>query len=105
LFQIALQQTEYLSNEKSFIPWKAALQGLSYINLMLTDKTSGENSDFKEYLIGILLPIYTELGFSPMPEDSHMKLQTRKLILTWLCKMGHEVTKNGELIKPLKFAH
>jgi len=62
---------------------------------MLTEDGSVGNIYFKQYLKSLLLPLYEDLGFNPQPDDTHMDLQTRKLLLTWLCKLDFEVGLNS----------
>ena len=44
-YEVALSLTAYLGHETEYIPWKAALSGLSYINTML--KRTASYGDFK----------------------------------------------------------
>ena len=47
-YQTALSLTAYLSKETEYIPWSAALSGLSYVNKML--KRTPAYGDFKKYV-------------------------------------------------------
>jgi len=93
--QIALGLTEYLSNERDFIPWQSAFSGFSFIDLMLNDNSSlTEFSYLQSYITNLLVPIYQEIGFDPKPDDDHLTRLSRKSVLAWLCKYGYPVSLN-----------
>jgi len=87
-YETALSTTGYLSNELEYIPWASALTGLSYINRML--KRTPAYGAFKKYMLKIIDPIYTKLGFNAKPEDSHLDILLRKKAVSWACSMGNK---------------
>jgi len=87
-YETALSVTGYLSKEEEYIPWAAALSGLKYLNKML--KTSEAYGDFKRYMLDLIDPIYTKLGFSARPEDTHLDIKLRKKAISWACSMGNK---------------
>ena len=86
-YETALGLTEYLSNEVEYIPWSAALTGLSYINKMM--KRTPAYGDFKRYMLNLVEPLYSKLGFNPRAEDSHLDIKLRAQVVSWACSMGH----------------
>jgi len=87
-YETALSVTGYLSKEVEYIPWASALNGLKYLNKML--KTSEAYGDFKRYMLNLVDPIYTKLGFSARPDDSHLDIKLRKKAISWACSMGNK---------------
>ena len=47
-YELALGVTAYLNKETEYIPWKAALSGFSYIDIML--KRSAAYGEFQRYM-------------------------------------------------------
>ena len=96
-YDLALKQTEYLKNEKEYVPWSAALSGLSYLDEMLgRDQIYG---NFASYFIDLLTPIYNYLGFDPREDDRFTDALLRTAVLEYLCKLHQEecVTNSIEL--------
>eukprot|EP00090_Calanus_glacialis_P046064 TRINITY_DN885_c0_g1_i5.p1 TRINITY_DN885_c0_g1~~TRINITY_DN885_c0_g1_i5.p1 ORF type:complete len:807 (+),score=220.22 TRINITY_DN885_c0_g1_i5:315-2423(+) len=87
-YETALSVTGYLSKEVEYIPWASALSGLSYINKML--KRTAAYGDFKRYMLKLIDPIYTKLGFNARPEDGHLDIKLRKKAISWACSMGNK---------------
>ena len=48
-YQLALGVTKYLSNEREYIPWAAAMNGLNYLDSML--ERSEAYGEFKVFII------------------------------------------------------
>ena len=94
-YEIALGLTEYLSNEKNYIPWQSALKSFSFLDLMLNDNSSLEEYGYlKTYLTNQLTPLFEELGFEGHKDDTHVTILNRRSVLTWLCRYGHEESVN-----------
>lgn len=87
-YKTALSVTEYLRNEEEYIPWASALSGFSYLNKML--RRTAAYGDFKRYMLQLVDPIYTKLGFNAKPDDSHLDIKLRKKAIKWACNMGHK---------------
>lgn len=83
----ALATTAYLSKEHEFLPWASALNGLKYLDSML--KRSPAYGEFQEYMLRLVGPLYTRLGFNPRPSDTHMDIKLREKAVGWSCKLGH----------------
>jgi len=91
-YEVALSLTAYLGHETEYIPWKAALSGLSYINTML--KRTASYGDFKRYMLQLVTPLYTRLGSSPKPGEGHLDTKLRSTAISWACSMGSKECKN-----------
>lgn len=83
-YQLALEVTTYLNKENDYIPWAAALSGLEYIDEMLKETESYE--DFKLYMRTLMDPLYKNLGYEMFPNDEHLVIFLRKLVVKWTCK-------------------
>jgi hypothetical protein len=59
---VALGTLEYLVHELDLIPWKAALNKLTFIDQMLRGREG--YPEFRDYLVRQLRPIYNHLGFA-----------------------------------------
>ena len=87
-YDIALKQTEYLTNEKEYVPWSSAISGFSYLDEMLgRDQIYGE---FASYFIELLTPIYDYLGFTPKSDDSFTEALLRTDVVRYLCIWLHQ---------------
>ena len=90
-YDTVLGLTSYLAKETEYIPWAAALSGLSYISRML--KRSPAYGDFKRYTLGLVTGLYTRLGSVPLATDTHMDTKLRSKAISWACSMGHKGCK------------
>ncbi|XP_023324912.1 aminopeptidase N [Eurytemora carolleeae] len=86
-YSIALKLTGYLDKETEYIPWYSALSGLSHINKML--KRTAAYGDFKRYMLRLLGPVYSRVGYSSKPTDTHLDILLRKIVVSWACSMDH----------------
>ena len=62
-YEIALEVTLYLKNEREYLPWAAALSGIEYIDEMLKGTTSYGDfkvilSDVDHYIVTFLCTIF-----------------------------------------------
>jgi len=90
-YRTALSLTSYLAREVEYIPWSAALSGLSHLNKML--KRTSAYGEFKRYMLRLIEPIYTKLGFTEKEEDTHLDILLRKKAVHWACSMGNQDCK------------
>jgi len=87
-YDSALKQTEYLRNEKEYVPWTSAISGFSYLDEMLgRDQIYGE---FASYFIELLTPIYDYLGFTPKSGDTFTEALLRTNVIWYLCKLHQD---------------
>lgn len=87
-YATALHVTRYLANELEYLPWKAALNALGYIESMLVK--TGNYDKFKVYMLGLLENLYKHTGFTDNPNDPQLTVYKRVNILNWACSLGHE---------------
>ncbi|XP_052132442.1 aminopeptidase N, partial [Frankliniella occidentalis] len=87
-YETALDVTRYLRYEKEYLPWKAALNALGYIDSMMVD--SGHYDKFKTYVMSLLLPLYTDVGMREQPGEPLLRVLTRVSLMSWACNFGHE---------------
>jgi len=87
-YPTALSVTGYLSQEAEYVPWAAALSGLNYLDKLL--KRTAAYGDFKKYMLKLIDPLYTKLGFDQQPGDSHLDIKLRKKAVAWACSMGNK---------------
>ncbi|XP_055618476.1 aminopeptidase N [Toxorhynchites rutilus septentrionalis] len=87
-YSIALNVTRYLIHETEYVPWKAAIASLNFIDLMLI-KTSNYDK-FKKYSLHLLKPIYEKIGFDDPKDSPLLKVYMRVDLLTAACHMGYK---------------
>lgn len=87
-YEIALNGTTYLWNEKYYIPWKAFFNGLNFI-LQRYQGRKGEDL-VKRYALTLANGMYEKIGFVDDETESHSDHLSRDLILTWMCRLGHK---------------
>ncbi|XP_034233896.1 aminopeptidase N-like isoform X2 [Thrips palmi] len=92
-YGVALDMTRYLRLETAYLPWKAALNALGYIDSMLVD--SGHYDKFKAYMMDLMLPLYESVGLEEHPNDPLLKVLTRVSLMSWTCNFGHEPCVNA----------
>ncbi|XP_013791425.2 aminopeptidase N-like, partial [Limulus polyphemus] len=66
-YELALNTTLYLNNEKEYIPWAAVLSSFSYLNSMLC--RSSVYGKWKKYVKTQIDSMYKELGWDEKQED------------------------------------
>ncbi|XP_063229949.1 uncharacterized protein LOC134535043 [Bacillus rossius redtenbacheri] len=77
----------YLPRETDYIPWAAAMKGLTTLNDKV--KMSPDYSVFQEFALGLIKPSYDKLGFNVKSTDDHTTKLLRSLILQKACYLGH----------------
>ncbi|KAL3279074.1 hypothetical protein HHI36_016588 [Cryptolaemus montrouzieri] len=87
-FKIPLELTKYLKDEINYAPWEVASTELLRTLKLL--KSSSYEHQFKEYIIKILTPIYTNLSWTIGEDDSHLTKLARVVILKLACEVGYE---------------
>uniref|UniRef100_A0A336KRZ8 Aminopeptidase N n=2 Tax=Culicoides sonorensis TaxID=179676 RepID=A0A336KRZ8_CULSO len=85
-YRIALDVTKYLEHEDEYVPWKAAISALNFIDSMLIK--SVDYSLFKEYYLHIITQIYNDVGFEDPKNSSMLTVYKRVEILTAACHLG-----------------
>ncbi|KAG7171432.1 Aminopeptidase N-like 3, partial [Homarus americanus] len=85
-YEVVLRIIEYLKREKEFVPIKAALNGLSYLQMMM--KTTTGYGALKKYLLALVTPLYEAVGFEDNLMDPQLQQYKRVLALSTACKLG-----------------
>ncbi|CAF1270409.1 unnamed protein product, partial [Rotaria sp. Silwood1] len=80
----------YASLERAYIVWERILAGLSYIEQMIASSSSDLTlyEQFQSYIIDLILPIYTQLGWqeqSSMVTNKWLDALHRDLIVSTAC--------------------
>ncbi|GAB1599810.1 glutamyl aminopeptidase-like [Argonauta hians] len=83
-YHVALNITTYLKKENHFVPWKAFLDALDFVNAMLD--TSDSYGNFQKYLTDMVFPVFKKIklnGKGTLPQR-----YMRRLILNAACNLG-----------------
>ncbi|XP_059490233.1 aminopeptidase N isoform X2 [Neocloeon triangulifer] len=84
----ALDVTKYLERELDYIPWKAALNSLNYIDNMLVRTAAYAN--FKAYMRNLIERLYVDTGSEEKPGEPQLTIYKRVKVMSWACSLGHE---------------
>ncbi|XP_076764228.1 putative aminopeptidase-2 [Xylocopa sonorina] len=87
-YQLALDGTLFLKEEKEYVPWKAFVNAMNFI-LQRYQGQKGYNL-IREYILELSTEFYKELDITDTENESHTRQLNRNLILTWLCQLDHE---------------
>ncbi|CAB3239507.1 unnamed protein product [Arctia plantaginis] len=83
----ALNVTSYLAHERSYVPWKAGLSALGYIDTMLS---KGANYlEYGNYVLRLLSEAVKEVGWKVNPNESVITSQYRVDLLASACHFEH----------------
>ncbi|KAL1506097.1 hypothetical protein ABEB36_005525 [Hypothenemus hampei] len=85
-YDIALNVTLYLVNEREYVPWKAALSNFHFLYNMIVK--TGHFDKFRMYLITLIRDFYLELTFNASPNEDSTKILNRMEIIEYACKLG-----------------
>lgn len=85
-YDIALSVISYLHQEDDYLPWKAALDGLSGVNRIL--QKTPMYDQFRSYMRLILEPIYQRLGGLQMDQANRKfdYVKHKVMVAAWSCK-------------------
>ncbi|XP_023949404.1 aminopeptidase N [Bicyclus anynana] len=86
-YRTALDITSYLSHEKSYVPWKAGLVALGYIDTMLSK--GAYYLEYKRYVLRLLSGAVQELGWEILTNESVVRAQHRVDLLSTACHLQH----------------
>ncbi|XP_045117616.1 aminopeptidase N-like [Portunus trituberculatus] len=87
-YSVAFKVFKYLHQEKEYLPWKAAINSLTYVRNMF--KLTGAYGALKNYMLDLVLPLYDVIGFDDSPDDLLQESFLRQTILNWACVLGHQ---------------
>ncbi|XP_046387347.1 aminopeptidase N-like [Ischnura elegans] len=87
-YSVALNLIRYMEQETDFIPWYSLYPSLAFLDSRL--KYSEEYPRFKMLMSHLMLKYYQSLNFTDSPQDDHLALLSRSMLLPWACKYKNE---------------
>ncbi|XP_050068381.1 aminopeptidase N [Anopheles maculipalpis] len=102
-YAVALNVTRYLVHETDYVPWKAAIAALNYIDSMLI--RTRHYGLFKKYSMDLLENIYREVGFEDHRDSPLLTVYKRISVLKAVCHLGHKDCVNHCLRKYYEWMH
>ncbi|CAL4088040.1 unnamed protein product, partial [Meganyctiphanes norvegica] len=87
-YPLALNLTQYLNQEKDFVPWQSAFINFGYLNSMFS-RTAGYG-ELKDYLKSLVVPLYEYIGFEDSLNDPFLTQYQRVSVVNWACKLGYK---------------
>ncbi|KAG4068421.1 hypothetical protein HA402_007941 [Bradysia odoriphaga] len=87
-YQTALDVTQYLVHEHDYVPWKAAINSMNFIDSMMIK--GGDYHLLKKYFLSLIESVYKEVGFDDPRDDDMLTGYKRVDILTAACHVGYQ---------------
>ncbi|XP_011260493.3 aminopeptidase N-like [Camponotus floridanus] len=84
-YETVLNGLMYLKQETNYLPFKAALNGLDYLNKRFAGHE--EHSLFKEYVLSLLHDNRKKLGYEDSANDDRLTILLRREINNWACNL------------------
>ncbi|CAK1546276.1 unnamed protein product [Leptosia nina] len=84
-YRIALDITSYLTHERSYVPWKAGLVALGYIDSMLSK--GAYYLEYQRYVLRLLSGAVQDLGWEVSLNESVVRAQHRVDLLWTACHL------------------
>jgi aminopeptidase N len=84
-YTIAFDLTLFLKYEREYVPWRAVLDELNYIDTMFYKES--QYADWKIYMTSLVKPYYEFVGFQETESDAHLTILSRNDALNWACKL------------------
>ncbi|CAG4917342.1 unnamed protein product [Colias eurytheme] len=84
-YRVALDITSYLSHERSYVPWKAGLVALGYIDTMLSK--GAYYLEYQRYVLRLLHGTVADLGWDVSQNESVVRAQHRVDMLSTACHL------------------
>ncbi|XP_046441609.1 aminopeptidase Ey-like [Daphnia pulex] len=82
-YEKAMDLTKYLALERDYAPWTAAANALDFIDIMLYG--FADFNEWKDYMSGLVIPLYQYVGFDEGAQDTHLFVYTRTHAIHWAC--------------------
>ncbi|XP_061503385.1 aminopeptidase N isoform X1 [Anopheles gambiae] len=102
-YGVALNVTRYLVHETDYVPWKAAIAALNYIDSMFI--RTRNYGLFKKYSMDLLENIYREVGFEDHRDSPLLTVYKRISVLKAVCHLGNKDCVNHCLRKYYEWMH
>ncbi|XP_046740953.1 aminopeptidase N [Diprion similis] len=87
-FDIALNMTLFLKEERSHVVWEPVFPMIDHIGRRI--ENSCVHLKFEAFIRSLLKPVYARLGEMPQPGEPLWKTQLRGVTKNFLCKAGYE---------------
>ncbi|XP_011497365.1 PREDICTED: aminopeptidase N [Ceratosolen solmsi marchali] len=84
----AMDVTSYLEQETEYLPWKAALSAIIYLDNMLVNVQGYDM--FRKHCLKLLDNVYRNVSFKDDTNDPQLTVFTRADILTLACDLGQQ---------------
>ncbi|CAG9794995.1 unnamed protein product [Diatraea saccharalis] len=84
-YRTALDITSYLVHERSYVPWKAGLMALGYIDTMLSK--GAYYLEYKRYVLRLLDGAVKDLGWEVPANENVVRAQQRADLLSTACHL------------------
>ncbi|XP_063619702.1 aminopeptidase N [Cydia splendana] len=96
-YKTALDITSYLVHERSYVPWKAGLVALGYIDTMLSK--GAYYLEYKRYVLKLLDGAVKDIGWDVAANESVVRAQQRVDLLSTACHLEHDECLRTAVIK------
>lgn len=87
-YETVFELTEYLVNERDYLPWYAAIESFSNIKTMMT--STAKFGLFQQHMEKITVPVLTDVGFTKILNEVEEHAQLRSLIMSSACSFKNE---------------
>ncbi|XP_046393801.1 aminopeptidase N-like [Ischnura elegans] len=82
-YSMVFDLLNYLQQEKHYLPWRAALHNIAYIDRML--RRTGNYGVLKKFMKKLLTPIYEEVSTVDPDDNLLFDVKQRQQIIGWSC--------------------
>jgi aminopeptidase N len=87
-YKSAVDVIRYIKQEKNYIPWLSAVNGLTFLSQRVNGKESQEV--FSWFIRDTMADIYDHLKFDSRTTDRRTDIYNRANVMAWTCKYGHK---------------
>ncbi|XP_012230687.2 putative aminopeptidase-2 [Linepithema humile] len=100
-YKTVLNGITYLKRENNYLPFKAAFNGLDYLN----KRFAGHDNHIllKEYILSLISNIREKLGYEDRDNDDRLTVLLRREVNNWACNLDDEECKTVYLNKFAKW--
>ena len=88
-YEVALKISESLLYEKDYIPLKAALNKLIYLDLMFRDM-GADYTPMQDYIKLLLADTYDSYGFTAAGDEVYFDALIREELIQWMCAYEYD---------------
>ena len=83
-YLVPVEMAKYLVDETDYIPIKAALNNLAYLELMFRDNDA-DHDVFRAFTVTLFSPTYDRLTFHASSEDAYLDVLVREEMIRLMC--------------------